>query len=45
VSTARTDGVLPNNLALDGAVLWNQALVIGGGPAQSTNGFSLGIGQ
>jgi hypothetical protein len=36
---------IPADPALDGAVLWNQALVIGGGSTQSTNGFSFGIGQ
>jgi len=36
---------IPNVRSLNGAVLWNQALVIGGGPDQSTNGFSFGIGQ
>jgi len=36
---------IPNNRFLNGAVLWSQAIVISGGPAQSTNGLSLGIGQ
>jgi hypothetical protein len=35
---------IPNNLALDGTQLWNQALVIGS-TTQSTNGLAVGIGQ
>jgi hypothetical protein len=37
---------IPNNAALNGAALWNQALLVSGGVVnQSTNGLAVGIGK
>jgi hypothetical protein len=43
--TASVPVPIPNTLSLDAVVLWSQAVVLGVGPPQSTNGFSIGLGR